>query len=130
MDTLDVDIGAFNIYNSAGDSDTLDGRLAPAREACGMTTAQRLCNHGNAIAPNRAPTFWRRLPAFRTASGHRNRLNISLPWLIHDGVGDAPNDNLNSDIVSLLRGHLEQMKGLCEKTDAIIECLETELQRL
>ena len=56
-------------------------------------------------------------------------LNVSLSWLIH-GVSDAPNDNLNSDIVSLLRGHLEQMKGLREKTDAIIERLETELQRL
>ena len=56
-------------------------------------------------------------------------LNASLSWLIH-GFGDAPNNDLNSDIVSLLRGHLEQMKGLREKTDAIIERLETELQRL
>ncbi len=127
--TFDVDIGALNIYDDNRDDDTLGGRLSRAREACGMTTAQLARRLGIKTATLQSWESDRSEPRANRLATIAGLLNVSLSWLIH-GVGDAPNDDINSDVVSLLHGHLEQMKHLRDTTNAIIERLETELGRL
>ncbi|MEX0347682.1 MAG: helix-turn-helix domain-containing protein [Rhizobiaceae bacterium] len=111
------------------DDDTLGGRISRAREACGMTTAQLARRLGIKTATLQSWESDRSEPRANRLATIAGILNVSLTWLIH-GIGDAPNDDIHSDVVSLVRGHLEQMKILRDKTSAIIERLESELERL
>lgn len=126
---MSVNVDAFNIYHDNRDDDTLGGRLSRAREASGMTTAQLARRLGIKTATLQSWESDRSEPRANRLATIAGILNVSLSWLIH-GVGDAPNDDIHSDVVSLVRGHLEQMKSLRDKTSAIIERLEAELERL
>ncbi len=127
--TLGVDTGATNMYDDDGDNDTLGGRLSRARDACGMTTAQLARRLGIKTTTLQSWESDRSEPRANRLATVAGILNVSLSWLIH-GVGEAPNDDIHSDVVSLVRGHLEQMKNLRDKTSAIIDRLESELERL
>lgn len=127
--TLGAVDDAMNIYDNDGDIDTLGGRLSRAREACGMTTAQLARRLGIKTATLQSWESDRSEPRANRLATIAGVLNVSLSWLIF-GVGEAPNDDIHSDVVSLVRGHLEQMKILRDKTSAIIDRLETELERL
>lgn len=116
------------MYDDSRDDDTLGGRLSRAREASGVTTAQLARRLGIKTATLQSWESDRSEPRANRLATIAGVLNISMAWLIH-GVGDAPNDDLNSDVVSLVRGHLEQMKALRDKTSAIISRLEAELER-
>lgn len=129
IEPLDVDIGALNIYDDNRDDDTLGGRLSRAREACGMTTAQFARRLGIKTVTLQSWESDRSEPRANRLAIIAGILSVSLSWLIH-GVGDAPNDDINSDVVSLLHGHLEQMRNLRDTTNTIIERLESELDRL
>lgn len=117
------------MYDAMRDDDTLGGRISRAREACGMTTAQLARRLGIKTATLQSWESDRSEPRANRLATIAGILNVSLTWLIH-GIGDAPNDDIHSDVVSLVRGHLEQMKILRDKTSAIIERLESELERL
>lgn len=125
---MSVGNAALNIYDDNRDNDTLGGRLSRAREACGMTTAQLARRLGIKTATLQSWESDRSEPRANRLATIAGVLNISMAWLIH-GVGDAPNDDMHSDVVSLVRGHLEQMKTLRDKTSAIINRLEAELER-
>lgn len=118
-----------DMYDAMRDDDTLGGRISRAREASGMTTAQLARRLGIKTATLQSWESDRSEPRANRLATIAGILNVSLTWLIH-GIGDAPNDDIHSDVVSLVRGHLEQMKILRDKTSAIIERLESELERL
>ncbi len=118
-----------DMYDAMRDDDTLGGRISRARDACGMTTAQLARRLGIKTATLQSWESDRSEPRANRLATIAGILNVSLTWLIH-GIGDAPNDDIHSDVVSLVRGHLEQMKILRDKTSAIIERLESELERL
>ncbi len=127
-EALDAALGAANIYDDTRDNDTLGGRLSRAREAAGMTTAQLARRLGIKTSTLQSWESDRSEPRANRLATIAGLLNVSLSWLIF-GVGDAPNDDIHSDVISLVRGHLEQMKALRDKTSVIIDRLETELQR-
>lgn len=127
-DILSAEFSANNIYDHTQDNDTLGGRLSRAREASGITTAQLARRLGIKTSTLQSWESDRSEPRANRLATIAGILNVGLSWLIF-GVGDAPNDDIHSNVVSLVRGHLEQMKSLRDKTSAIIERLESELER-
>ena len=127
-DMIKANAGAMNIYDGMADNDTLGGRLSRAREASGVTTAQLARRLGIKTSTLQSWESDRSEPRANRLATIAGILNVSLSWLLH-GVGDAPSDDVHSSVVSLVRGHLEQMKNLRDKTSAIIARLEAELER-
>ncbi|MEZ5811578.1 MAG: helix-turn-helix transcriptional regulator [Rhizobiaceae bacterium] len=119
---------ADTIYDEVPDLDTLGGRLSRAREAAGMSTAQLARRLGIKTATLQSWESDRSEPRANRLATMAGILNVSLAWLMH-GLGDSPSEDINSDVVNLVRGHLKQMKSLRDKTSVIIERLESELQR-
>lgn len=116
------------ILDQSPDMDTMGGRLSRAREAAGMTTAQLARRVGVKTATLQSWETDRSEPRANRLTMLAGVLNVSLSWLLY-GVGAAPQDDVRSDMIRLISGHLEQMKALRDKTSAIIERLETELER-
>ncbi len=127
-DTITTMSEAINIYDGMPDNDTLGGRLSRAREASGITTAQLARRLGIKTSTLQSWESDRSEPRANRLATIAGILNVSLSWLLY-GVGDAPSDDIHSNVVSLVRGHLEQMKTLRDKTSAIIARLEAELER-
>lgn len=117
------------ILEQSPDMDTLGGRLSRAREATGMTTAQLARRIGVRTATLQSWETDRSEPRANRLTMLAGVLNVSLSWLLH-GVGPAPQEENRSEASRHLHNHLEQMRMLRDRVNAIVEKLEADLRRL
>ena len=119
---------ATGIYDEAPDMDTIGGRLSRARDAAGMSVAQLARRIGVKTSTLQAWESDRSEPRANRLTMLAGVLNVSLSWILY-GVGSAPNDDMRSDLIRIMSGHLQKMKRLHEETAQVIARLDEEIAR-
>ncbi len=117
-----------DIYYDTPDMDTIGGRLSRAREAAGLSPAQLARRIGVKTSTLTAWESDRSEPRANKLTMLAGVLNVSLSWMLY-GVGSAPEEDSQQELVNIVFGHLEKMKRLRDETSQVIARLESELQR-
>lgn len=117
------------IFDNSVDQDTMGNRILRAREISGLTTGELSRQLGVKKSTVESWESDRSEPRAHLAMRVAGLLGVTPTWLF-GGVGEAPEDDMISPEIRVLRQQLAKIKEMRDKTSNAISAMEQALDEL